>query len=374
MHYIKKIFREYSTSVELSVLDTVKEVKEYNLILQVIDLKLPFDDQVSVLLKTYETLRNEELKNATPVFMRCFLSDMDNQWAVIEKKTPQCAVFYIEQPPLNGTKIALWIYLQSDVETARWHQGLFLVKHRNRSYTHLWGSNVSTHTSDAECQTRYLFNDYISRLEDNQCTLAANCLRTWLFVRDIDLNYRDVVKARNEVFSIQNLTDQTHFIASTGIEGRGQNPHSLVQMDTYAIKGITEGQIRYLHASTNMNPTHEYGVSFERGTCISYEDRRCVLISGTASIDNKGRIIYQGDVLKQTVRMWENVEVLLREAECIWENVAQMIVYLRDMADYQVIKELFDMKFPDIPKVLVLASVCRPGWLIEMECIALKAE
>jgi enamine deaminase RidA (YjgF/YER057c/UK114 family) len=51
-----------------------------------------------------------------------------------------------------------------------------------------------------------------------------------------------------------------------------------------------------------------------------------------------------------------------------------MTVYLRDMADYAVVKQLFDERFPHTPKVILLAPVCRPGWLIEMECMAVKSE
>jgi len=54
--------------------------------------------------------------------------------------------------------------------------------------------------------------------------------------------------------------------------------------------------------------------------------------------------------------------------------VAQAIVYLRDPADHQVVKEMFEQHFPCLPKVILLAPVCRPGWLIEMECIAVKAD
>ena len=40
-------------------------------------------------------------------------------------------------------------------------------------------------------------------------------------------------------------------------------------------------------------------------------------------------------------------------------------------ADYHLVKQLFDKRFPNTPKVIVLATVCRPGWLIEMEGIAI---
>ena len=42
------------------------------------------------------------------------------------------------------------------------------------------------------------------------------------------------------------------------------------------------------------------------------------------------------------------------------------------MADYAVVKEMYDKRFPATPKVFVHAPVCRPGWLIEMECMGVK--
>jgi enamine deaminase RidA (YjgF/YER057c/UK114 family) len=49
-----------------------------------------------------------------------------------------------------------------------------------------------------------------------------------------------------------------------------------------------------------------------------------------------------------------------------------MIVYLRDIADYSDVKAMYDERFPEHPKVFVWAPVCRPGWLVEMECMAVK--
>ena len=70
--------------------------------------------------------------------------------------------------------------------------------------------------------------------------------------------------------------------------------------------------------------------------------------------------------------MWENVETLLKEGDANFEDVMQVIVYLRDTADYEVVKALFAERFPNIPTVITLAPVCRPTWLVEMECIAVK--
>lgn len=256
------------------------------------------------------------------------------------------------------------------VDTKALTNGIYEVKHG--SYRHLWMAGACNQALNSEYQMRLLFNDYVMQLSENGCSLANNCIRTWIFVQNVDVNYAGVVKARNEVFVTQNLTDKTHFIASTGIAGRHANPKVLVQMDAYAVDGICEEQVHYLYAPTHLNPTYEYGVSFERGTYIDYGDRRHVFISGTASINNKGEVMYSGDIRKQTFRMWENVETLLKEADCTFDHVGHLLVYLRDIADYTVVRDMFEKRFPSIPKVYLLAPVCRPGWLVEMECMAVK--
>lgn len=205
------------------------------------------------------------------------------------------------------------------------------------------------------------------------CTLASDCIRTWIFVQNVDVNYAGIVKARRENFLGQGLTESTHYIASTGIEGRHADPKIQVLFDAYAVKGLQPGQVTYLHALSHLSPTALYGVTFERGTSVEYGDRRHLFISGTASIDHRGEVVHVGDVREQTRRMWENVEKLLEEGKAGFEDVAQMIVYLRDASDYPVVRALFAKRFPDTPIQFVVAAVCRPAWLIEMECIAIVA-
>lgn len=361
------------TSVELFSYEVKEGVSEYHVILRVTDPKLTYTEQVDSILKTYGELVKGELNGAVSVFKRFFLSDAANQadyLQALHTESSDCALSIIEQAPLDGTKVAMWAYLQKGVQTKVLSNGIYEVSHG--AYRHLWMAGACNQASNSEYQMRLLFNDYVMQLLENGCCLADNCIRTWLFVQNVDVNYAGVVKARNEVFVTQNLTDKTHFIASTGIAGRHANPKVLIQMDAYAVDGLKKEQIHYLYAPTHLNPTYEYGVSFERGTYVDYGDRRHVFISGTASINNKGEIMYPGDVRKQTMRMWENVETLLKEAECTFEHVGHLLVYLRDIADYTVVKEMFETRFPNIPKVYLLAPVCRPGWLVEMECMAVK--
>ncbi|MCD8181852.1 MAG: hypothetical protein LUE99_00815 [Bacteroides sp.] len=363
-----------NTQTEIFKYNVSDGVSEYHVIIHATRPEDTYEQQLNAVVNAYFALLGGELHGSVAVFKRYFLSDAANQadsLLVLTTESSDCALSIVEQAPLNGTKIALWAYLQTGVQTKVLHNGLFEVAHG--AYRHLWGGSVYNRAANSEYQTRLLLNDYVMQLMEQGCTLAGNCIRTWFFVQNVDVNYAGVVKARNEVFVTQNLTEKTHCISSTGIGGRHADPKVLVQMDTYAVSGLKPEQIHFLYAPTHLNPTYGYGVSFERGTVVDYGDRRQVFISGTASINNKGEVVYPGDIRMQTERMWENVEALLKEADCTFDDLGQMIVYLRDTADYLVVKEMYDKRFPDTPKVFVHAPVCRPGWLIEMECMGVKA-
>ena len=337
------------------------------------DASLSFRQQLDSLHEALAEARKADYPDAFPVFMRYFLSDAANQAASVEaylSGNQECAVSVVEQPPLDGSKVALWVCLQEGARAVRLDSGLWEV---NRSgYRHLWMGNSFCRGGDSEYQTRTLLDRYMTALKAEGCTLADDCIRTWIYVQNVDVNYAGVVKARREVFEDVGLTKDTHYIASTGIAGRNAYPDSSVIIDAYAVAGLRHDRIRYLYGSTHLNPTYEYGVTFERGTAVDMDGYRQVFISGTASIDNKGQILFPGDVSRQTGRLLENVSVLLDEAGCSYDDVLSMIVYLRDIADYCAVRDIFDARFPNMPKVFLWAPVCRPGWLVEMECMALR--
>ena len=372
---MKKIIFDKTCAEIASFTTADSEVAEHHVMIHVTDHRLPYSSQLKAIDDTLTQLVHGQLGGAKPVFKRYFLSDAYNQSGEVlslELDYSDYALSVIQQSPLDGTKIALWVYLQTHVETRALPSGLYEVRHGR--YRHLWNASAHNLAKNSEYQTRLLLNEYIMQLAQEGCRLADNCIRTWFFVNDVDNNYPGVVKARNQVFFTQDLTDDTHFIASTGIGGRQADPKVLSQMDNYAIDGLQPGQVSYLYAAHRLNRTSDYGVSFERGTRVDYGDRRHVFISGTASINNKGEIVHPGDVAAQTRHMWGNVEALLGEAGCTYDDVMQMIVYLRDIADYDTVRQLYDERFPHTPRVIVLAPVCRSGWLVEMECMAIRSE
>lgn len=359
-------------SVRMAGFEVENGISEYHLMIRNGD-GCTFEQQVESVFGALDHVCEYTLDCAVPVFLRCFISDAANQTEILQRVLPErcsCAVSIIEQPPLDGSKIALWVYLMTDVEPVCTGSGMWKAEHNG--YSHLWTAYRSGRGGDSESQIKGVLDSYGTSLGAHGCTIADNCLRTWIYVQDVDVNYAGVVKGRREFFDGKGLVPQTHYIASTGIAGKNCFPDSLVTFDAYSVKGLQDAQVAYLKGATHLNPTHEYGVTFERGTSVTYGDRRHVLISGTASIDNKGQVVFPGDVCRQTMRMWENVEVLLDEAGCTFDDVVHMIVYLRDMADFKTVKEMYDERFPMCPKVFLWAPVCRPGWLVEMECMAVR--
>lgn len=347
------------------------EAREYHIAVHVTNTELNFKQQLETLINAYNEVRVNISDNAVAVFKRYFLSDSANQEnEVYNMETSDCTISVIQQPPIDGSKVALWTYMITGVKTRVLQNGLYRVEHNG--YIHLWLGNYNKLEFNSEYQTRIILQNYVMKLIETGCTLADNCVRTWFYINDIDNNYDGVVKARNDIFMTQDLTPKTHYISSTGIGGRQSNHKILVQMDAYSINGLTQGQMKYVYATEYMNHTSEYGVSFERGTYIDYGDRRHIFISGTASIDNKGNILHVGNIQQQSLRMLENVEALLKEADMGFTDIGVMIVYLRDIADFRTVKKIFKNKFKNIPCIIVHASVCRPGWLIEMECIGIK--
>ena len=79
-----------------------------------------------------------------------------------------------------------------------------------------------------------------------------------------------------------------------------------------------------------------------------------------------------GDLEKQTNRLLENIEALLKEGEASMDDIRYFIIYLRDVSDYSATEAYMRNRYPTVPHVIVGAKVCRPEWLIEMECIAEK--
>ena len=340
------------------------------------EAKGSFNDRLNFLyLKLGNILDTEKLENRTLQYCKVFLSDSQNQIKEFEESLlyqeflKGTNLTIVEQTPLNGSKASLLIKTTDDTTPILFHS-LRLTEEEAK------GKNSYE-------QTRLLFNKYLKTIEGTDMTMERNLVRTWIYVTDIDVNYQGVVEARNDIFDKEGLTADTHYIASTGIGGATPVRHAAVAIDFLTVPNIKEEDKKYLQALEHLNPTHEYGVAFERGTRLtlpthtlhpegSQQFKQQYFISGTASINKHGDVVYEGDIVRQTGRLLENIGALLKDGDATMNDIRYFIIYLRDITDYHTVEILMNQFYPQIPHIIVEAKVCRPGWLIEMECIAEK--
>ncbi|MBP5387145.1 MAG: translation initiation inhibitor [Prevotella sp.] len=317
-------------------------------------------DELHLTLSEY--LEEEEAAGRHLQFVKVFLSDAQNQYKDLTDSVlytdilSRAACSVIEQPPLDGSKISILTKTTDEEDN--------FILHSIRL------TEEETRGANSYIQTMLIFNKYLENIRKMGLTLRDHCVRTWIYVADIDVNYEGMVRARNDVFRSQGLTTETHFIASTGIGGFSQTRSASVAIDFLTFPKVKEEDKKYLQALDNLNPTHEYGVSFERGTRMTVGDKQTFFISGTASIDKHGKAMYVGDIQMQTARLLQNIGALLHDGGATMNDVRYFFVYLRDASDREVVERFLQKTYPDIPHILLQGKVCRPEWLVEMECVA----
>ena len=117
------------------------EVREYHAMIHAASSRLSYTQQLEAIINAYNQLIEGELNGAQAVFKRYFLSDAANQAdEVIASDVTDCAKSIIQQAPLDGTKIALWVYLMTNVQTGIGKSGLYEVRHGD--FRHLWNGSA----------------------------------------------------------------------------------------------------------------------------------------------------------------------------------------------------------------------------------------
>jgi len=341
---------------------------------------LPFHTALQELMARYDAvLAANDMTRDSAVFWRFHVSDIFTQAQtlrqVLADYEQSVMISFMQQAPASGSKVAMMAY---HIEPAagpvvkKPNGDGFEIAHG--AYRSIWGRLLPRHKAPSYAQTTNILDSLSSIMRDHGGTVRDNVMRTWFYVRDIDNNYQGMVDARREWFADEGMTRDTHYIASTGIEGCAERVSDLVQTDYLAVLGLEAEQVQYMSALTHLNPTHDYGVTFERATNVTYGDRRHYYISGTASINNRGKVVHVGDVIKQTERTFENINALLEGYDATLDDMKMMVVYLRDLSDYPMVTDYLDQRMPSqTAYIVVQGAVCRPTWLIEMDGIAIKA-
>jgi 2-iminobutanoate/2-iminopropanoate deaminase len=152
-------------------------------------------------------------------------------------------------------------------------------------------------------------------------------------------------------------------------------------VDTAAVKEARKRvSKKAIHAPQALNEAHSYArpSSFSRGLRLDIKGVTILLISGTASIDEQGRTIHQGDFRAQTWRAYKNITALLQSEGASWKDVVRTTCYLRDIErDYAAFNEIRTEFFqqegldPLPASTGIQAILCRPDLLVEIEAMAI---
>ncbi len=326
-----------------------------------------------------ELFETFKIDSTTAAVKKLFSSDLINHRDEITsyKQRQETDFFFspTEQPPVPSAKAALLGMCLSNITDKFRDENVFYFD-TTSGIRHIFAEHLidpdSDEHSDSQKQTSRVFSILKKMLSKFDTTIEDSVLRTWLYAPHVDADYPGIVKARSDLFDSINLTQDTHYIASTGIQGGTGDRFARVSMDAYAVTGMNKDKIRYIQAPDHMSPTHIYGVTFERATAVTLGDTDFLFISGTASIDKNGDVVHPGNVVKQAERTLENISALLDSAGFAKDDLSSFIIYLRDQADYDFVKPVIDKYSKSLPAVCVKAPVCRPGWLIEIEATAGK--
>ena len=139
-------------------------------------------------------------------------------------------------------------------------------------------------------------------------------------------------------------------------------------------------QKKAIIAKQVLNEAYDYPKpsSFSRGLRLDIKGVTILMISGTASIDENGLTVHEGDFRAQTLRTYQNITALLAAEGATWKDIVRTTCYLRDIErDYAAFNEIRTQFFKEqgldpLPASTgIQAILCRPDLLVEMEAMAI---
>jgi 2-iminobutanoate/2-iminopropanoate deaminase len=155
-----------------------------------------------------------------------------------------------------------------------------------------------------------------------------------------------------------------------------KKPTQNVVIEPVAKRAITNHRV--------LNEAYDYAKpsSFSRGMRVDLGGGAVMLlISGTASIDERGATVHVGDFRAQCRRTFQNITALLASEGVTWKDIVRTTCYLRDIdRDYAQFNEertafYKEQGLDPLPASTgVQAKLCRPELLVEIEAIAMFRE
>lgn len=358
--------------------------------------------------KALETLSSEVVlscetnggEHALPVKMTCFVPSREAKTTLrhtvkSNEKLSAIPVTVVVQPPLGVYGVLALVWYISEipakktynnncmaVELKNGNQWLFIAQDIDAGETTTIEADETACEKSAERSLTALFNN-LEHFDFN----FHDLLHTWYYIPQITgysnqkERYQIFNKYRKEIFAKQ--SDPGHpvafFPASTGIGCDN------VCIRTSAVAFRSNAPVSS-HAMENGHqvPAYEYPQQesiepplFSRGMCLLSKKSAMIFVSGTASILD-AKTVCENDIAGQTHQTIKNIHGLLLQNAIkhgltspvkIGESIQYATVYIKQEADFPVVKEICRKFFGNIPILFVKADICRSNLLVEIECI-----
>ncbi|KNB50166.1 RidA family protein [Streptomyces caatingaensis] len=104
---------------------------------------------------------------------------------------------------------------------------------------------------------------------------------------------------------------------------------------------------------------------------------RFVAVSGQVALDERGRVVGEGDVAAQTRQVFENLRRCLAAAGASFADVVKLTYFVTDIADLPAIRAVrdgfVDAARPPASSAVQVAALFRPELVLEVEALAVVA-
>jgi enamine deaminase RidA (YjgF/YER057c/UK114 family) len=193
-------------------------------------------------------------------------------------------------------------------------------------------------------------------------------VRTWIYLRDIDRDYTAFNQGRRRFLQAAGMI---RFPASTGIGAALADSSSPLAMDLYAVGSAGQATIEAMNPAP-MGEASDYGSFFARGALLREPGQELAFLSGTASIDQQGRIVAPGDAKGQLRCMLANAAGVLGQAGLGLADALSVTAYLKQarlLPEFRRAAQAAGLP-TSVPTAIVVADICRPEWMCEIELVA----
>lgn len=283
----------------------------------------------------------------------------------------------VAQRPMDGLLVAEIVYLKEPAVTQR-HEDYFVL--RSEGCVELMTSGIHfPHAGDVGEQSVRVFGR-IKDILESESFAVSDIVRQWNYIDHITAendgiqNYQLFNDARSDFYAATNWSNGYPAATGIGCDTGG------VTIVVYAVKDF-KGADRPIDNPLQI-PAHKYSgkvlasgketvrttPKFERGRLLG----DVVFVSGTAAIKGENSE-FSDDACVQAEEAIDVVEHLVEPSNISKDSSGFRFdlirVYVRRPQDMESVRNVFTTRFPNIPVHFLIADICRPELLLELEGI-----